>query len=159
MLWRLILLLTIVPLVELLLLVRLTELWGSFLLTVAIIVATGILGAALARREGLRVLARMREQVARGELPADSLLDGVLILLAAALLITPGLITDAVGFLLLAPPSRSAVRELLKRWIRKKIEAESVVMYRSTGFGPVEDEPPPGMPPLEEDEDAAGRQP
>ncbi len=159
MLWKLIILLTLVPLVELLLLLRLTALWGSFSLTVAIIVATGVLGAALARREGLRVLTRMREQVARGELPGDSLLDGVMILLAAALLITPGLITDAVGFLLLAPSSRSVLRELLKRWIRRQIEAGNVAMYGSTGFGPIEDEPPPGMPPLEDDEDAAGRQP
>ena len=76
MLFKLILLLTVVPIIELYLLVKLTQLWGSFWLTVAVIVGTGVIGAALARREGLRVLSRMQEQIARAELPADSLLDG-----------------------------------------------------------------------------------
>lgn len=159
MLFKLILLLTVVPIVELYLLVKLTQLWGSFWLTVAVIVGTGVIGAALARREGLRVLSRMQEQIARAELPADSLLDGVLILLAAALLVTPGLITDAVGFLLLIPPGRSVVRELLKRWVRKKIEAGNVTLYRSMDFGPIQDEPPPGAPPLEEDDQIAEPEP
>ncbi|KPK59983.1 MAG: hypothetical protein AMK73_08375 [Planctomycetes bacterium SM23_32] len=151
MLWRLILLLTLVPLVELLLLVRLTQLWGSFALTVLIIVGTGLIGAVLARREGLRVLGRVQERLRRGELPADGLVDGVLILLAGALLITPGLITDAAGFLLLIPPSRAAVRALLKRRIRRMITEGQATVW-GTRWRPIDDEPPPGAPPMEDDD-------
>jgi len=151
MLWKLILLLTLVPLVELLLLVRLTQLWGSFWLTVGVILGTGLLGAVLARREGLRVFSHVREQLARGELPADALLDGVLILLAAALLVTPGLLTDACGFLLLIPPSRSLIRRMVKKWARRKIQAGTMHVYTAADFGPIQDTPPPGSPPLEDD--------
>jgi UPF0716 protein FxsA len=151
MLWKLILLLTLVPLAELLLLVKLTQLWQSFWLTVAIIVATGLLGAVLARREGLRVLAKIRERMRRGELPADSLLDGVLILIAAALLVTPGLMTDAAGFVLLVPPTRALVRGLVKRWIRARIAAGEARFWQA-GWRPISDEPPPGAPPLEGDD-------
>ncbi len=157
MLWKLVLLLTLVPLVELLLLVRLTQLWGSFWLTVGIILGTGLLGAVLARREGLRVIGRVRDRLAHGELPADALLDGLLVLVAAALLITPGLLTDAVGFLLLIPPTRSLARALVKRWARRKIEAGTLSVYDAGSFGPIQETPPPGAPPLEDD--ASEREP
>ncbi len=151
MLLKLILLLTLVPLVELLLLVKLAEA-TSFLLTVCIVLGTGALGAALARIEGLRVLARMQEQLDRGELPADSILDGVLILLAAALLVTPGLITDACGFLLLAPPTRHVVRRWLKDWVMRRISTGQGGFHGTAGFQPIHDQPPPGAPPLEDEE-------
>lgn len=150
MLWKLILLLTLVPLTELLILLRLTPLWGGFWVTVAVIIGTGVLGAALARREGLRVLASMREKLSRGELPTDSLIDGVLILIAAALLVTPGLMTDCVGFLLLIPPSRAAVRALLKRRFRARLRKDAAFFHGEAHFHPVEDEPPSGFPPLED---------
>ena len=107
MLLKLMLLLTLVPIAELYLLVRLTPCWGGFGVTVAVIILTGVLGAALARMEGLRVLTNARREFAAGRLPADSLLDGVLILIAAALLVTPGVMTDIAGLLLLAPVSRA----------------------------------------------------
>jgi len=142
-LWKLILALTLVPMVELLLLVRLTQLWGSFWLTVGVIIGTGLVGAVLARREGLRVLDRMRRQFERGELPTDSMLDGVLVLLAAALLVTPGLLTDAAGLSLLLPWTRAAVRNGLKRWLRRKLEAGSGFIWISTGQAPFVDVTPP----------------
>jgi len=151
MLFKLIILLTVVPLVELLLLVRLTEA-TSFLLTVCVVLGTGVLGAALARLEGLRVLGRMQEQMRRGVLPADSLFDGVLILLAAALLVTPGLLTDACGFLLLIPPTRRLLRRAAKAWVMRRMAAGQVEFFRAGGFGPIHDEPPPGAPPLEDEE-------
>ncbi len=153
MLWKLILLLTVVPLIELYLLVRLTQLWGSFMLTVGLIVGTGFVGAVLARAEGLRVIARMQQQMARGELPADSMLDGVMILVAAALLVTPGLITDTVGFLLLIPPTRAVARELLKSRLRGKIRRGGADASRPDGWRPIEEEPPEDFPPLEDEDE------
>ncbi len=153
MLLKLILLLTVVPLLELFLLVRMTPLWGGFGVTVLVVVATGVIGAALARREGLRVLQAVQHRMARGELPTDDLLDGVMVLVAGALLVTPGLLTDAAGFCLLVPPGRAVVRRLIKAWIGAKIRDSQAQFYASSGFGPVSDEPPPGFPPIEDDED------
>jgi UPF0716 protein FxsA len=153
MLLKLILLLTIVPLVELYILLRLTVLWGSITLTLGLIVGTGILGATLARLEGLRVIRSMQEKLERGELPADNLLDGMMILVAAALLVTPGLITDTVGFLLLIPFTRRPIRQMVKGWIRRKMEEGEWAAHQSVEYRPLEEEPPPGYPPLEEDED------
>ena len=142
MLWKLILLLTIVPLIELYLLVRLTQA-TSFGVTVLVILGTGVVGAILAKMEGLRVLRRIREDMQGGSLPADGLIDGAMILVAGALLVTPGLLTDTVGFLLLLPPSRTVLRRLIKQWIKRKIEEGQVVMYRQMGFGPIQDDSPP----------------
>ncbi len=152
MLLRLLLLLTIVPLVELLLLVRLTQWTGSFALTVAIVIGTGALGAFLARAEGLRVYRRLQRELNRGELPGESLIDGVLILLAGALLLTPGLITDCLGFLLLTPITRPFFRNGVKRWARRKVQEGSLHASGFAHFGPIHHEPPPGAPPLEDEE-------
>ena len=149
---KLLLLLTIVPLVELYVLLKLTQLWGSIALTLGIIIGTGILGAALARLEGLRVVRSMQDQMARGELPRDSIIDGIMILVAAALLVTPGLITDAVGFLLLIPFTRRPLREAVKAWIRRKMESGEWVTHQSVEFRPLDETPPEGYPPLEDED-------
>lgn len=151
MLLKLIILLTVVPFVELYLLVKLTEWWGSFWLTVALIVGTGIVGGVLARHEGLRVLSRIRASLGRGEIPTDALLDGLLILIAGAFLITPGVITDGLGLLLLVAPSRALARGVLKRWISRRMREGEVTFFGARGFRPVQDEPPPGAPPLEDE--------
>jgi UPF0716 protein FxsA len=113
---RLLLLFTIVPLVELFLLVKLGTVIGIGP-TVLIVICTGVLGAWLARWQGLGVLRRLTEDLNQGRLPADALIDGLLILIAGAVLLTPGLITDALGFLLLVPQGRAAVRRAVAaRW-------------------------------------------
>jgi UPF0716 protein FxsA len=106
---RLLLLFTVVPLVELFLLVKLGTVIGIGP-TVLIVICTGVLGAWLARWQGLGVLRRVSDDLAQGRLPADALIDGLLILIAGAVLLTPGLITDALGFLLLVPQGRALVR-------------------------------------------------
>jgi len=149
MLFKLILVLTITPIIELYLLIQLTQL-TSFATTLLVILATGVVGAALARMEGLRVLGRIQSEMQQGRLPGDSLLDGGMILVAGALLVTPGILTDTVGFLILIPFTRAALRRLLKRWLRRKMEEGQVRFYKQMGFGPIRDEPPPGAPPLED---------
>jgi len=156
MLLKLIVLLTLVPLVELYLLVQLTIWSGSFWITVGLIVGTGVVGAALARMEGLRVVRSMQEEIGAGRLPTDHMLDGVLILVAGALLLTPGLLTDAAGFLLLIPPSRAIIRRVVKQWARRQMEAGRITFETQSGFRAVHDEPPPGFPPLEDDEARGG---
>ncbi len=106
-----------IPAVELVLLIKLGGLIG-LLPTVAIIFVTGALGATLARWQGVTVLRDIQTQMAQGQLPASAMFDGVIILLAGALLLTPGFLTDIVGFLSLVP----GVRQVFKTAIRKRIE-------------------------------------
>jgi len=109
---KLLLLFTLLPIVELALLLYLADA-TSWQLALGIVLATGILGAMLARRQGWRTSQRIREQLARGQMPGDALLDALLILIAGALLVTPGVLTDAVGFLLLIPPCRRLIKRRL----------------------------------------------
>ncbi|HSJ06430.1 MAG TPA: FxsA family protein [Longimicrobiales bacterium] len=129
----------ILPVVELALLIRLGQ-WAGLLPTLLLVVATGVLGAALARREGLRTLLQIRSDLRGGRFPMGRLLDGVLILVAGALLLTPGVLTDLVGFAFLVPVSRGALKRLVAARVRSMVEtgqAQLTVYY---------DEPPPGRP-------------
>ena len=111
---------TLVPLLELYLLIRLGTYVGA-VDTIAIVIGTGVAGGLLAKSQGLAVLDRMRAELNQGRLPAESLLDGLLILIAGAMLVTPGLLTDGLGLLLLIPRSRQAFKSWLKRKIQEKI--------------------------------------
>lgn len=129
----LILLLTIVPILELVIILQvhhaIASAWSSgpaLLVTIGTIAATGVGGAALARHQGLRVLRDLQEQMGRGEMPGQAIMDGVLVLVGAALLFTPGFLTDALGFSLLIPLSRAGYRRLLGDWVRRKIQRGEV---------------------------------
>ncbi len=113
---RLLLLFILVPVIELALLIEIGKRVG-LLPTLGLIVVTGIAGAALARQQGLGILERLRSEMGRGALPTDTLVDGALVLMAAAVLLTPGVLTDAFGFLCLIPASRKIIRKGLKRWL------------------------------------------
>lgn len=117
MLARLFLLFTIVPLVELYFLIKIGNAIGA-LNTVLFILATAFLGAYLARLEGLRTLRQIQLNLSQGILPAEQLVDGLLIFAGGVLLITPGVITDFIALLLLIPFTRT----YLKRWLRRKFD-------------------------------------
>jgi UPF0716 protein FxsA len=106
-----------VPLIELALLLQIGA-WIGAGPTIALVVFTAIVGVSLARRQGLETMRRMQENTRAGQLPAEAVLDGVLILVAAALLLTPGVLTDAIGFFLLIPGTRRLVTERIRRRIR-----------------------------------------
>ena len=127
MLWKLFLLFVILPLVELALLLYLGELthwWVSLL----VVILTGLVGAALARSQGWHTMRRIQRELAEGQLPADAMLDAVLIFLAGALLLTPGMITDAVGLSLLVPPCRRWYKKRLVNWFQRR--------FSISAFGP-----------------------
>lgn len=105
------------PIIELVLLIKVDRLIG-FGPTVLLVVLTGVVGASMVRRQGLALLFKIRQEMQRGNTPAPQMIDGIMLLIAGAFLITPGLITDTVGFALLIPFVRKAIRE----WIRKKLE-------------------------------------
>jgi UPF0716 protein FxsA len=114
----LLLLFVVTPLVELAILLKVNEWLGSWRETILLVILTGFVGAWLAKAQGLIVLQQIQQDMNAGRLPAPRLLDGLMIIVAGALLVTPGLITDAVGFLLLIP----SVRVFLKLWLRARIE-------------------------------------
>ena len=131
MLFYLFLLFTVVPIVELALLVWIggqTAWWVPIL----IVIATGMAGATLWRWQGLRVLERIRGDMAAGRMPADALVDGLMIFLAGAFLITPGVITDSIGVALLIPPVRAVVKRLAKAWFQRHVQVQTAAFY-STG--------------------------
>ena len=136
MLVRLFLLFTLVPLGELALLFWIAQHTG-WLFTLGLVIVTGVVGASLARHEGLRCWLEVQRQLAEGKLPAEPLLDGLMILVAGALLITPGVLTDLVGFALLVPP----IRRLVRRYLAARFQAQ-IVVHPMQGFAepPAEDD-------------------
>ena len=114
MLFKLILLFTLGPLIEIFILIEIGRLIGS-LETIALVVLTGVVGAALAKTQGLLILRRIQEELYHGELPGDQLLNGLCVLVGGVLFITPGIISDILGFLLILPASRIVFKEYLKR--------------------------------------------
>lgn len=119
---RLLLLLIVMPLVELWLLLRVGDRIGAAN-TFLLVIVTGIIGAALARQQGLRAWHEVQQQSAQGQVPGAAIADGFMILVAAVLLMTPGIITDGIGFLLLVPPFRAVVRKAFRNRIKVQTQA------------------------------------
>ena len=118
MLGKLFLLFTVIPLVELYLLIRIGT-WIGALPTVLIVVGTGFVGAWLARMQGFQVWMKIQFEIHEGRFPATPLLDGLLLLAAGLLLITPGVLTDIFGFALIFPVTRIPIREWVARKLRR----------------------------------------
>jgi UPF0716 protein FxsA len=125
------LLFTVVPLIELWLLVLLGEATRAWV-PILLILVDAVAGTALLRWQGLRTLRRIQEDLSAGRMPGDALVDGALILVAAVLLITPGMLTDFVGFALLIPPLRKLVKRGVTAWLRRHIEVRTANF--KTGF-------------------------
>ena len=117
MLLKLFLAFTIIPILEIYLLIEIGSMFGA-LTAVTLVILTGFLGAFLARMQGLRTLYRIQESLREGRMPSGELLDALLIVIAGLLLLTPGFLTDSAGFLLLIPATRNSI----KYWLRRQIE-------------------------------------
>lgn len=124
MFFRLLLLFTAVPLIELALLVEIGRVVG-LPATLALVLFTGALGAFLARGQGLATLARVQQDMAEGRMPTDALLDGLMILIAGAVLLTPGVLTDLFGFAMLTPAFRRRVKRSVAASFRKRFAGSS----------------------------------
>lgn len=125
---RLLLLFVLVPLIELALLVRLGQVVG-FWPTLGLVAATGVLGAGLARAEGLRTLGRFQAEVAAGRVPGGALLDGLAILVGGAFLLTPGLLTDLAGFSLLVPATRRWIQRRIRKGVERRIASGELQVW------------------------------
>lgn len=122
----------VVPLVELYLLLWLGSLIG-FWPTVAITVITGVLGGSLAKREGLRVWRDWQRALAELRPPESGVIEGVLVLIGGAMLITPGVLTDLTGLVLLLPPTRRRIAARIRRAVDQRI-ADGRLHVVETGF-------------------------
>jgi len=125
------LLLLVVPIIELYVIVQVAGSIG-ILWTIFTLITVSVVGAILVKREGTNIWIRAQRQLAQGQMPDNEMIEGVLLLVGGALLLTPGFVTDAIGLLLLFPPTRVVFRGLVKR--RFKIKAERVVTGATGGF-------------------------
>ena len=123
----LILLFTVLPALELMVLIEIGSAIGAST-TILIILMTGVSGAALARLQGFAILSQIQNSLNEGVLPTDAMLDGVLILAGGLLLLTPGFITDGLGLLLLIPLSR----QLVRHWVKRSFQSGFTARYTSS---------------------------
>jgi UPF0716 protein FxsA len=114
MLLKLFLCFTLIPVIELYLLIKIGTIIGG-LNTILLVILTGFLGAWLARIEGMNTMMKLRTNLQQGLMPAEELIDAVIIFAAGVVLITPGLITDVFGLLLLWPLTRNKFKQLLRK--------------------------------------------
>ena len=120
------LLFVLLPLAELAMLMVLAD-WTNWKVSLAVVIITGVIGAGLMRHQGLRALSRIRHELRHGRMPGDALVDSLLIVVAGALLLTPGVLTDAIGIVLLIPFTRPWVKSLLYRWWRSRWSVRSTI--------------------------------
>ena len=118
-----------IPLIELLLLIKIGKIIGA-IPTILIVILTGILGAALTKSQGILTLNKIRNEVNIGRLPTENLLNGILILIGGIVLLTPGLLTDIFGFLLLIPQTRKLFRKIVKNRLKNHI-------HKSTSYNTI----------------------
>jgi UPF0716 protein FxsA len=127
--FRLFLLFTVVPAVELYLIIKVGQSIGAAN-TILLIIATGILGAYYARQQGFRVVSNIQWKMQQGQVPGDDLVNGAMLLVGGALLITPGFITDFAGFSLIFPATREAIKVVVKRQIERKVRDGEIRVHR-----------------------------
>ncbi|HRD75140.1 MAG TPA: FxsA family protein [Hyphomicrobiaceae bacterium] len=133
-----ILLFMAVPLAEIALLVKFGQVFG-FWATIGLVVGTAILGGAVLHSQGLRALTRIQASAEKGEAPIGPVIDAGFIALAGFLLVTPGVITDSIGLLLLIPPIRRRIALVVVRWALRNSEIRVETFRRERARTP-----PPG---------------
>ncbi len=125
---RLFLLFTVVPLVELYLLIAVGRVLGP-VATIGLVLLTGAVGAWFARLEGARVIRRWQEAMSRQQVPKDGVIDGFLIFIGGLMLITPGILTDIAGLSMVMPPTRRLIAGLVHSWFERQVAAGRVQVY------------------------------
>jgi len=130
MILRLFLLFTLFPILEILILMQISALLGP-LSAIILVVGTGFAGASLAKIQGFQTVQRIRENMKQGIMPGDEVFDAFLIFVAGVLLITPGLISDVCGIILLIPKTRARAKRYLVNAIDKRIKNGTLRFRRS----------------------------
>ena len=126
---KLILLFTLVPMIELALLIKIGQYVGV-IPTILLVAFTGIVGVSLARSQGYKVIRRIKLLLNQGRMPADDLIGGLLILIGGTMLLTPGLLTDITGFSLILPGSRNFYAKMVKNWFIKYMKKHDINFHK-----------------------------
>ncbi len=122
MFFKLFLIFAVIPVIELALLIKVGSIIGT-MNTISIVILTAVIGAYMVRSEGLGVMSRIQANMQEGIFPAEELINGMMILLAGALLLTPGFFTDVIGFFMVIPVSRNFLKRIARRYIEKKMSS------------------------------------
>jgi len=130
---RLFLIFVGVPLLDLFVLIQVGQ-WIGLWPTIGLVVVTGFVGATLARSEGLRTLWTIQKEMGQGRLPSEALFDGLAILLGGVLLLTPGILTDLVGFSFLVPGTRRFLLNRIRRSLERRLESGTIRVTHFHGF-------------------------
>ena len=117
---KLFLLFTIIPIIELTLLIKVGSYIGA-INTILVVILTAAIGAYMVKMEGIGIMYRIQKNMQEGIFPGDELISGMMILVAGALLLTPGFFTDIIGFVMLVPVSREFIKKIAKRYIKMKM--------------------------------------
>jgi len=125
---KLLILFVIIPVTELYILIEVGKRIG-ILTTISIIIFTGILGTYLVKNQGFMILKKIQNDLNDGIMPGDSLIQGAIILAGGILLLTPGFVTDILGFIFLIPVSRNLIKKYLLKWLKGKIK-EGNIYYK-----------------------------
>jgi UPF0716 protein FxsA len=123
--FKLFILFALIPVIELAILIKV----GSHIgvgYTLLLVIGTAIVGAYLVRLEGFNIMQRFQRNVNEGIFPAEEIFDGAMILVSGALLLTPGLVTDITGFLLVFPPSRKIIKGYLKTFVKARTQTITI---------------------------------
>lgn len=124
----LIVLFIVVPAIELWGLISVGKVIGPWW-TVALVILTGVVGAWLAKQQGLQVFRLVQLQLSRGQMPTETLIDGFLVLVGGILLMAPGFFSDVIGLILLIPYTRMIVRHLLKLWLWRLVSSGRIQLF------------------------------
>ncbi len=125
MLFKLFLIFAVAPVIELAVLIYVGSIIGTFN-TIAVVILTAAVGAYMVKLEGIGVIYRFRINLAEGTFPAEEIIDGAMVLVAGALLLTPGFFTDIAGFLMVFPASRGVIKRLLRRYVNHRITTVNI---------------------------------
>jgi UPF0716 protein FxsA len=129
MFFKLFLIFAVIPVIELALLIKIGSVIGT-LNTIIIVILTAVVGAYMVKLEGIAVMYRIQENMQQGTFPAEELINGMMILMAGVLLLTPGFFTDVVGFLMVFPVSRGVIKRIAGRYIKKRMSSTDVQIRR-----------------------------
>lgn len=130
---KLLILFTVIPFIELYILLKLANLTSASL-TLLIIIITGVVGAYFAKQQGRAVIQKIRYESNSGRMPGNELLHGLCVLIGGVLLLTPGILTDLFGFSLLFPLTRTLYVNTIKNYFKRKFETGSINIYTSNKF-------------------------
>jgi len=124
----------VLPIVEIYIIVQVGSIMGGWN-TIGLMILISVVGAWMVRREGLSIIAKVQHRLAEGTLPTKQLVDGLLVALAGALMLTPGFLTDGIGLLLLLPPTRVIARTVLIARFRDRVRVGGAFSGPPPGFG------------------------